>query len=267
VDSLQLRVEFRRVEPRDEPPPTGFVRLERGRSRAVLLTPDEIDPQRRYPLFTVLHGAGRQDEMLAKVYRDEPARRQALFLIPRSVEPTWDLIVGGERSDLDFLEYAYDLIYRRYPVDALQQGLIGYSDGASYALSVGLCNAPMFRALMVWAAGFLVLDPETAEALRRSPARAPKPRLYLEYGTHDELFDFERVALPMRRNLEQAGFDVTFSVDEGGRHWPSGSFHREALDWYFADAGASGAAGTRGSGGASQQVRSGRRAGSAIRRD
>ena len=26
---------------------------------------------------------------------------------------------------------------------------------------------------------------------------------------------------------------VTFSVDEGGRHMPSGSFHIEALDWYF----------------------------------
>jgi phospholipase/carboxylesterase len=159
------------------------------------------------------------------------------------VEPTWDLIVGGERRDLDFLEYAYDLIYRRYPIDGLQQSLIGYSDGASYALSVGLCNASMFSALMVWAAGFLALDPPTADSFRHSPVGRSRPRVYLEYGTHDELFDFQQIAIPMRENLEKAGLDVTFSVDEGGRHWPSGSFHRfhrEALDWYFADAGVSG---------------------------
>jgi len=238
LDSLQLRVTWKPVEPREEPSPTGFVRLEQGRGSAVLLTPDEIDPARRYPLFTVLHGAGRQDEALAKAYRDEPDRRQAFFLIPRSVEPTWDLIASAERPDLDFLEYAYDLVYRRYPVDPLQQVLIGYSDGASYALSVGLCNPAMFSAMMVWAAGFLVVDPPTAERFREGIPE-PRPRIYLEYGTHDELFGFEQVAIPMRDNLRKAGLDVTFSVDEGGRHWPSGSFHREALDWYFAGAGVS----------------------------
>ncbi|MEE2674641.1 MAG: hypothetical protein VX466_12650 [Myxococcota bacterium] len=236
MDSLQLRVQYKGVESRGEESPTGLVRLEQGPGAAILLTPDEIDPDRRYPLFTVLHGAGRQDEMLAKGYGGEPEKRQAFFLIPRSVEPTWDLIASSERADLDFLEYAYDLVYRRYPIDPLQQALIGYSDGASYALSVGLCNAAMYSALMVWAAGFLVLDPPTAERFREGVPE-PRPRIYLEYGTHDELFDFQTVALPMRDNLEKSGFDVTFSVDEGGRHWPSGSFQTEALDWYYEGAG------------------------------
>lgn len=239
MDSLQLRVAYKAVEPRDEDPPTGFVRLEQGPASAVLLTPEQIDPDRRYPLFTVLHGAGRQDELLARTYRHEPERRQAFFLIPRSRGPTWDLIASAGRPDLDFLEYAYDLIYRRFPVDPLQQVLIGYSDGASYALSVGLCNATMFAALIGWAAGFVVLDPPTAERFREAVPE-PKPRIYLEYGTHDELFDFQTVALPTRDRLLATGFDVTFSADEGGRHWPSGSFHHEALDWYFSGAGTPG---------------------------
>lgn len=239
MESLALRIVFKEVEPIEEPPPTGEVRLEQGASSAILLTPDAIDPTRRYPLFTVLHGAGRREEALAKAYRAAANARRAFFLVPRSVEPTWDLIAGGERDDLDFLEYAYDLIYRRYPIDPLQQSLIGYSDGASYALSVGLSNAEMFSALMVWAAGFVVLDPPTTAAFRADGLPASKPRIYLEYGTHDQLFDFQTVALPMRENLERSGFDVTFSVDEGGRHMPSGSFHTEVLDWYFANAGTS----------------------------
>jgi predicted esterase len=227
VDSLALRIHYQRPELRDEPAPTGFVHLERGPARAVLLTPDEIEPDRLYPLVAVLHGAGRQDELLARACREEPERRQALFLIPRSVRPTWDLIAGGGRPDLDFLEYAYDLIYRRYPVDPLRQALLGYSDGASYALSVGLANPRLFSAVMGWAAGFCAFDPAGAAA------PGPRPRILLEYGTHDPLFPFERVALPMRAELEARGYDVTFRVDEGGRHWPSSDFQPEALDWFF----------------------------------
>ena len=62
METLALRIAPADVELRDEPSPTGFVHIEHGGSRAVLLTPDEIDPGRSYTLITVLHGAGRQDE-------------------------------------------------------------------------------------------------------------------------------------------------------------------------------------------------------------
>ena len=229
METLALRIEHKPMEVRDEPSPTGHVSIERGESRAVLLTPSEIDPAKRYPLITVLHGAGRQDEMLVKACRDEPEKRDALFLVPRSLLPTWDLIASPERPDLDFLEYAYDLIYRRYPVDAGRQALLGYSDGASYALSVGLSNPHLFRAVMGWAAGFIALD----RTFNLDADR--KPPVLLEYGTHDQLFPFERVAVPMRENLRKAGYTVEFRVDQGGKHWPSPDFLPEALDWFFSE--------------------------------
>lgn len=242
MDSLKLRITPKRPEPVDEVP-TGMVWIERGTQRAALFTPDEIDPARRYPLLAVFHGAGRREELLMKAYRDEAERRQALFLVPRSFHPTWDLITaatqgaaaaagGGSpspRPDLDFLEYAYDLIFRRYPVDTERLGLVGYSDGASYALSVGLSNPHLFRAVMGWAAGFVAIENEAA-----APG-VPRPAVLVEYGTHDELFPFEQVAVPMREQLEKFGCAVTFRVDEGGRHWPSGAFQDEALDWFFSE--------------------------------
>lgn len=226
MDNLRLELEHKHPEPRGEPSPTGVVTIEHGDSRAVLLTPDPIEPGRRYPLVTVLHGAGRQDERLVRACGGEPAKRQALFLVPRSVHATWDLIACDGRPDLDFLEFAYDLVYRRYPVDPARQALLGYSDGASYALAVGLSNPQVFCAVMGWAAGFLALDE------RHIGPGDPKPAVLLEYGTHDELFPFERVALPMRTALEERGYRVEFRVDQGGRHWPSGAFQSEALDWF-----------------------------------
>ena len=227
MERMTLQVVHKAVEPRDEESPTGFVQIEHGEARGVLLTPEEIDPSRLYPLFTVFHGAGRQDEMLVKACRREPEARQAFFFIPRSVAPTWDLIAGGEGEDLAFLEHAWDLIYRRYPIDPERQSVIGYSDGASYALSLALSSPGFFDAALCWAAGFVVMDRRAVgEESRRT-------RMYLEYGTHDELFGFKEVALPMRERLETAGYAVEFSVDEGGRHWPSGDFQSQALDWYF----------------------------------
>ena len=242
MDSLKLRITPQKPEPVDELP-TGLVWVERGPQRAALFTPDEIEPGRSYPLLAVLHGAGRREELLMKAYRDEAERRQALFLIPRSYHMTWDLITaatqgaeasaaGGApsaRPDLDFLEYAYDLIFRRYPVDAGRLGLLGYSDGASYALSVGLSNPELFRAVMGGAAGFVAIENDAA-----APG-VPRPAVLVEYGTHDELFPFEQVAVPMRQQLEAFGCQVTFRVDEGGRHWPSGTFQDEALDWFFSE--------------------------------
>lgn len=229
MKTLRLAIQHKTPEPREEASPTGQVRVEKESSRALLLTPDRIDPERRYPLITVLHGAGRREEMLVKAYQAEPEARDALFLIPRSHHPTWDLIAAGDRPDLDFLEWTYDLIYRRYPVDAERQALIGYSDGASYALSIGLSNPGIFRAAMGWAAGFLVVDEAGLSA------EDPKPSVLLEYGTHDPLFPFQRVAIPMREELERRGYAVNFRVDEGGKHWPSGEFQQEALDWFFSE--------------------------------
>jgi predicted esterase len=228
VAGLALRIAHKSVEPTEQPVPTGLVPVEWREQSAVLLTPDEIDPQRRYPLITVLHGAGRQDELLVKACRGEPDKRDALFLVPRSKAPTWDLIVGGDRPDLDFLEFAYDLIYRRFPIDPSRQALVGYSDGASYALSIGMSNPQIFSAIMGWAAGFVALD----DGAIREDDR--KPDVLLEYGTHDPVFSFEQVALPMKASLEGAGYRLEFRVDEGGRHWPSGSFQSEALDWFDA---------------------------------
>lgn len=228
MDGLALRIAHKRVEPREQAVPTGLVPVEWGPHSAVLLTPDEIDAQRSYPLVTVFHGAGRQDELLVKACRDEPKKRDALLLVPRSLAPTWDLIAGGGRRDLDFLEFAYDLIYRRFPIDPRRQALMGYSDGASYALSIGISNPGIFRAIMGWAAGFVAVDD------RQIRDDDPKPDILLEYGTHDPVFPFEQIALPMRESLERAGYRLEFRVDEGGRHWPSGSFQSEALDWFAA---------------------------------
>lgn len=231
MDTLALRVELSRPGGDAVPPTGGRMTISNTRTHGYLLLPDSIDPTRAYPLVTVFHGAGRQDELLVRAYQDEPARRDALFFIPRSTYPTWDLLVGQDRPDLDFLEQAYADIYRRLPVDHRRQALIGYSDGASYALAVGLSNPGLFAAVMGWAAGFVIFDTTAVSETD------PRPRILLEHGTHDTVFPFEQIATRNCAILRRLGYEVDLRVDEGGIHWPSHEFQSAALDWFFAGAG------------------------------
>lgn len=227
MDSLALRVEPGHPQGGIASATGGLVTISNGVTQGYLLLPDPVEPTRTYPLVTVFHGAGRQDELLVRAYRDEPARRGVCVLIPRSTSPTWDLLVGGGRPDLDFLDHAYAEIYRRVPVDHARQALVGYSDGASYALAVGLSNPRLFSAVMGWAAGFVALD--TAAV---SPTD-PRPRILLEHGTHDTVFPFEEIAVRNCAILRRLGYEVELRVDEGGIHWPSRAFQPAALDWFL----------------------------------
>jgi predicted esterase len=231
MESLAIRIVPSERPADDEGREPGrLVTVDRRGCRAYILPPPTIDPAKPLPLLFVLHGAGRQDELLVRACADEPERRNALFVVLRSFHPTWDLIAGGNGEDLAFLGWLLGWIDARWPVDPARRALLGYSDGASYGLSVGLSNPKLFAAIMCWAAGFIAVDTSNV-----GPAD-PKPRILMEHGTRDQLFPFEQVAIPMREALTRAGFDVTFRVDDGGIHWPSPGFQPAALDWFLGSA-------------------------------
>ena len=214
--------------PETDDAPAGTGRIQHDEQLAWVVTPPAIEPGRAYPLVVVLHGAGRQDEMIVKGLQAE--RTEAIFVVPRSLGMTWDLIEGTDAPDLRFLDGVLHSLYRRYRIDPAKRALAGYSDGASYALAIGLSNPRTFAAVMAWAAGFLAIDTPNLKP------DDPKPRVFLEYGTHDQLFPFERVAVPMREVLERMGYPLEFRVDEGGIHWPRREFLHDALAWFLADA-------------------------------
>ena len=211
--------------PETDDAPAGTGRIQHDEQLAWVVTPPAIEPGRAYPLVVVLHGAGRQDEMIVKGLQAE--RTEAIFVVPRSLGMTWDLIEGTDAPDLRFLDGVLHSLYRRYRIDPAKRALAGYSDGASYALAIGLSNPRTFAAVMAWAAGFLAIDTPNLKP------DDPKPRVLLEYGTHDQLFPFERVAVPMREVLERMGYPLEFRVDEGGIHWPRREFLSDALAWFL----------------------------------
>src|SRR6185503_11168132 len=121
MQSLALHAEH--AVPESDEAPAGIGRIVHGEQLAWVVTPPAIEPGRAYPLVVVLHGAGRQDEMIVKGLQ-------------------------AERTEARFLDGVLHSLYRRYRIDPAKRALAGYSDGASYALAIGLSNPRTFAAVM-----------------------------------------------------------------------------------------------------------------------
>jgi predicted esterase len=98
-------------------------------------------------------------------------------LAPDSRDGTWDGIRGQYGRDIVFLNRALERVFATVAVDAARIAVGGFSDGASYALSLGLINGDLFRRVVAFSPGFVI--PGDAESgffiarTRSDPADRP----------------------------------------------------------------------------------------------
>src|SRR5205807_5226 len=121
----------------------GERRLGFGASRdGTLYVPRQI--RAAYPLLLLLHGAHGAGERIAHRLRDLADDFGFIIVAPDSREETWDATRGRLGPDVLFIDRALRDVFRRYPVDAGRVAISGFSDGASYALTLGVMNGDLF---------------------------------------------------------------------------------------------------------------------------
>jgi phospholipase/carboxylesterase len=98
----------------------------------------------------------------------------------------------------------------------------GFSDGATYAVSLGLINGDLFRRVAAFSPGFVV----------NSRARG-KPRVFLSHGTNDDILPIDRCGRVVAAGLRKRGYDVTFREFNGGHEVPA-AIATEAMAWLAA---------------------------------
>ncbi|MBI3586493.1 MAG: hypothetical protein HY088_05135 [Ignavibacteriales bacterium] len=96
----------------------------------------------------------------------------------------------------------------------------GFSDGASYALSLGLYNSDLFTHIIAFSPGFII-----------GPKRLGPARIFVAHGTKDQILPFESTSKVIVPTLEQWGYDVRFREFDG-RHTISKEVAREAFEWF-----------------------------------
>jgi phospholipase/carboxylesterase len=188
---------------------------------AILRLPMKV-PDTPMPLLVLLHGAGGAGERILR--RLGPAADEAgiAVLAPDSRGPTWDAIRDGLGPDVVFLNRALERVFKTVSVDPARLAVGGFSDGATYALSLGLINGDLFRRVAAWSPGFVV-----AGTLRG------KPRCFVSHGTADEILPIDRCSRRIVPALQQRGHDVTYREFEGGHEVPK-AIAAEAMTWLAA---------------------------------
>ena len=74
---------------------------------------------------------------------------------PDSRGPPWDVLEGGYGPDVAFLDRALELTFSRCAIDPARIAAEGFSDGASYALSIGITNGDLFSHVIAFSPGFM----------------------------------------------------------------------------------------------------------------
>lgn len=170
------------------------------------------------PMIVLLHGAGGTSESWEGVRSLADSVGVAL-LVPESGGSTWDGIRGDFGPDVRALDDALEQVFGRVDVDPGRLALGGFSDGASYALSLGLANGDLFTHVMAFSPGFI-----------RNVTRRGQPEIFVTHGTADPILPIDQASRSLVPALRASGYDVTYREFDGGHVLPR-TLAREAFMW------------------------------------
>ena len=188
----------------------------------LLYVPARYTPDQAVPLVVLCHGAGGITEHGLSLLQGLADEANLLLLAPASRRQTWDVIRGGYGPDVRLIDQALGQVFSRFNVDRARLAIGGFSDGASYALSLGLTNGDLFTHIMAFSPGFM------------APARQEgKPRIYISHGTRDDVLPIDACSRKIVPRLERAGYDVLYHEFDGPHTVPP-EMTQEARGWFTA---------------------------------
>lgn len=204
---LTGRMSFRPgAAPLAEPLPPGRHELafdDNGRE-AVLVVPDGLSTDTPLPLLVMFHGAGGEANRVLPHLVPHARARRFLLLAPQSMFPTWDVVIGGHGPDLQRLDRALSTVAAHFRLDPTRLAFAGFSDGGSYALSLGLTNGDVASHVIGLSAGFM-----------NTFSQAGAPRVFLGHGRADRQLPIETSAHPHAKRLLDSGYDLTLQPFDG----------------------------------------------------
>jgi phospholipase/carboxylesterase len=168
-------------------------------------------------LVVTLHGAGGGPEEAIALFRPHADRAGLILLAPKSRGQTWDIAQGGFGPDVAAIDGLLEEVFSDYPVDDV--AVAGFSDGASYALSLGLTNGDLFRSVIGFSPGFIAFGQQQGV-----------PRLFVSHGTQDSILPIGRTSRRGVPRLRAAGYNVKYREFEGDHEVPP-RVVREAVAW------------------------------------
>jgi phospholipase/carboxylesterase len=187
----------------------GQNRLELDGTRGAILQLPLLASDSLLPLLVLFHGAGGNATSVLRRLGPVAAAAGVAVLAPVSFASTWDAIHSGFGLDVESVNGALQRAFDRVAVDPKRISIGGFSDGATYALSLGLINGDLFSRILAFSPGFLI------------PGRSHgMPQVFLSHGDADPILPIDRCSRQIMTDLRERGYKVIFREFAGGHEIP-----------------------------------------------
>jgi phospholipase/carboxylesterase len=205
-----------------DPAPTGLQPLKWGDKRdSYLYVPPHYTPFRPLPLAVLLHGAGGHAHHGLDLLHHLANTAGLILVAPASTGHTWDIIIDRAYGpDVETVDECVTYACDHYAVDSTHMGIGGFSDGASYALSLGIANGDVFTHAIGFSPGFV------APAVERG-----RPRMFISHGKDDPVLPIDACSRQIVAQLRKAGYEVEYTEFDGGHVIPP-SIAEAAVGWF-----------------------------------
>lgn len=180
----------------------------RGQESALFVAPGATSAA--LGLVVLLHGATSHPQRVLPVLRDQAESGQFLMLAPKSRDRSWDIVGGGFGPDIGVLDRLLSQVFEHFEVDPARIAVAGFSDGASYALSVGLINGELFSRIVAFSPGFVVPG-----------RRNGRPAVFISHGDADTVLPIDRCSRRIVPQLRDEGYQVDYREFPGGHTVPA----------------------------------------------
>ena len=186
----------------------------------VVVIPSGLQADRPAPLMLALHGATQSSEFTLRAMRAAAEAAGVILIAPSSENRTWDAILGlSFAGDCLAIDRALTQVFQHCAVDPRRLAIAGFSDGATYALSLGVVNGDLFTHIIAYSPGFMIPGP-----------RHGRPEVFISHGRNDPILPFEG-GHRLATDLQHDGYHVEF-VPFDGRHEVPPEIAQRATSWF-----------------------------------
>ena len=204
--------------------PAGHLPLELGSMRdGYLYVPSSYRPTTPTALILMLHGSGGHAHHGLELLQRLADETHVILVAPTSKFYTWSEAPQGPALDARTANRALEFVFTNYAINPARITVAGFSDGASYAMTLGLMNGDLFRHVIAFSPRF-VIPAEVVHETRHNP------RLFISHGMRDEVMPISTCSQRIVAPLEHAGIDVEYAEFEAGHRIPP-AIAKQAIDW------------------------------------
>jgi phospholipase/carboxylesterase len=224
LDASQSSIGSGRLRVRPSAPTStitpGLRQLGLGAARdGLLYVPTGYKADTPAPMALLFHGAGQASNELVDPMKSLADTTGLVLVAPDSRGATWDAIRTGFGPDTTFIEAALTSVFGRVNIDPTRVHAAGFSDGASYSLSLGLINGDFFTRVAAFSPGLII-----------APTTVGKPKVFVTHGRQDSILPIDAASRRLVPSLRDAGYDVEYHEFDGG-HGITPDLLRIATEW------------------------------------